>query len=156
MFLDLQLAHWRAISAMADPFSIIAVTQTGLSVAQALTQLIQGLRSAPDELLALSNEVWNLKLVLDDVQELESSHHAPSAHKVDAVNVLLYQIQIKLDLLSNLTAQWGRLTQWGDSFSIGRKDRFSWLKEKARFIKLQSELRELRSNLSTAVGTKTW
>ena len=65
MFLNLQLAHWRAVSAMADPFSIIAVTQTGLTVAQALTKLIQGLRSAPDELLALSNEVWNLKLVLE-------------------------------------------------------------------------------------------
>ena len=152
----MQLAHRRAISAMADPFSIIAVTQTGLSVAQALTKLIQGLRSAPDELLALSNEVWNLKLVLDDVQELESSHNAPSAHKLDAVHALVYQIRIKLDTLSTLTAQWGRLSQWGDSFSIGRRDRFSWLKEKARFIKLQSELRELRSNLSTAVGTKTW
>ena len=45
MFLNLQLAHWRAVSAMADPFSIIAVTQTGLTVAQALTKLIQGLRS---------------------------------------------------------------------------------------------------------------
>ena len=150
------LAHRRAISVMADPFSIIAVTQTGLSVAQALTKLIQGLRSAPDELLALSNEVWNLKLVLDDVQELESSHNAPSVHKLDAVHALVYQIRIKLDTLSTLTAQWGRLSQWCDSFSIGRRDRFSWLKEKARFIKLQSELRELRSNLSTAVGTRTW
>ena len=141
---------------MADPFSIIAVTQTGLTVAQALTKLIQGLRSAPDELLALSNEVWNLKLVLDDVQELESSHNVPSAHKLDAVHALVYQIRIKLDVLSSLIAQWGRLSQWGDAFSIGRRDRFSWLKEKARFIKLQSELRELRSNLSTAVATKTW
>ncbi|KAK0512762.1 hypothetical protein JMJ35_004779 [Cladonia borealis] len=140
---------------MADPFSIIAVTQTGLSVAQALTKLIQALRSAPDELLALSNEVWNLKLVLDDLQELESSHNAPSAHKLDVVHALVYQIRIKLDTLSSLTVQWGRLSQWGDSFSIRRRDRFSWLKEKARFMKLQSELRELRSNLSTAVGTKT-
>ena len=115
---------------MADPFSIIAVTQTGLSVAQALTKLIQGLRSAPDELLALCNEVWNLKVVLDDVQELESRYNAPSAHKLDAVHALVYQIRIKLDALSSLTAQWGRLNQWGDSFSIGRKDRLSWLKRR--------------------------
>ena len=141
---------------MAEPFSIIAVTQTGLSVAQALTKLVHGLRSAPDELLALSNEVWNLKLVLDEVQELESSRNAPSAHKLDAMRALVYQIQIKLDTLSTLTAQWGRLSQWGDSFSIGRRDRFLWLKEKARFKMLQSELRELRFNLSTAVGTQTW
>ena len=156
MFLELQLAHWCAISAMAEPFSIIAVTQTGLSVAQALTKLIHGLRSAPDELLALSNEVWNLKLVLDEVQRLESSRNAPSAYKLDAMHALVYQIQIKLDTLSTLTAQWGRVSQWGDSFSIGRRDRFLWLKEKARFKMLQSELRELRFNLSTAVGTQTW
>ena len=141
---------------MAEPFSIIAVTQTGVNVAQALTKLIRDLRSAPDELLALSNEVWNLKLVLDEVQELKSSRNAPNAHKLDAIHALVYQIQIKLDTLSTLTAQWGRLSQWGDSFSIGRRDRFLWLKEKARFKMLQSELRELRFNLSTAVGTQTW
>ena len=141
---------------MAEPLSIIGVAQTGLSVAQALTKLIQRLRSAPDELLALSNEVWNLKLVLDDVQELVSSHNAPSAHKLDAVHALVYQIQIKLDTLSTLTAQWGRLSKWGDSFSIGRRDRFLWLKEKACFMKLQREIRELRSNLSIALGTQTW
>ena len=93
---------------MADPFAMIAVTQTGLSIAQALTKLIQGLRSAPDELLALPNEVWNLKLVLDDVQESESSQNAPSSHKQDAVHALVYQIQTKLDTLSTLTAQWGK------------------------------------------------
>ena len=109
---------------MAEPLFIIGVAQTGLIVAQALTKLIQRLRSAPDELLALSNEVWNLKLVLDDVQELVSSHNAPSVHKLDAVHVLVYQIQFKLDTLSTLTAQWGRLSKWGDSFIIGRKDRF--------------------------------
>ena len=155
MFQDLHFGRSRPISAMADPFSIIAVTQTGLSVAQALTKLIQSLRSAPDEFLALSNEVWKLKLVLDDVQELESSCNTPSAHKLDAVHALVYQIRIKLDTLSTLTAHWGKRSQWGDSFSVGRRNRFMWLKEKARLIKLQVELRELRSNLSTAVGTKT-
>lgn len=139
---------------MADPFSIIAVTATGLSVAQSLTNLIKDLGGAPDELLALSNEVWNLKLILDDVQELERGSNRPSARKLDSINALVYQARIKLDILSSLITQWGKLSQWGDSFHIGRKDRFLWLKEKGRVIKLQSELRELRSYLSIAVGAQ--
>jgi hypothetical protein len=90
---------------MADPFSIIAVTATGLSVAQSLTNLIKDLGGAPDELLALSNEVWNLKLVLDDIQELERGSNRPSARKLDSINALVYQARIKLDILSSLTTQ---------------------------------------------------
>ena len=140
---------------MADPCSIVSVTQTGLEVAQFLTKLIKDIKSAPDELLALSNEVWNLKLVLDDVQELERSSDESSARKLDSVKALVYQAQIKLARLSTMTIQWGRLSPWGDSFNMGRRDRFLWLKEKGRVMKLQSELRELRSNLAVAVGTQT-
>lgn len=140
---------------MADPFSIVAVTETGLKVAQLLTNIIKDLRDAPDELLALSNEMWNLKLLLDDVQELERSSDERSAGKLDAVKALVYQTRIKLDKLSTMTTQWGRLSPWGDSFNMGRRDRFLWLKEKRRVTKLQNELRELRFNLSTAIGTKT-
>ncbi|MCJ1456758.1 hypothetical protein MMC28_007123 [Mycoblastus sanguinarius] len=138
---------------MADPFSIIAVTASSLKVAQLLSKLIKELRGAPDELLALSNEVWNLKLVLDDVQEAERSSNGPTLRKLDAINALVYQAQIKLDELSTMSTRWGRLSQWGDSFSMGRRGRLLWLKEKGRVIKLQSEPRELRFNLSMAVGT---
>jgi hypothetical protein len=142
---------------MAEPLAIVAVIQTGLHVAKLLTKIVQDLRGAPDELLALSNEVWNLNLVLDDVQELEKTKTSDgaSACKFDAVKALLYQARIKLDILSTMISQWGRLSPWGDLFHMGRRDRFLWLKEKDRVIQLQKDLREIRSNLSIAISSKT-
>ena len=138
---------------MAEPFSIIAVAQTSLQVAQVLTKLVKKLRSAPNELLALSYEVWNLQLVLDNVRELQVDTRLD---KVDAVNAFVYQTRIKLDDLNEMIKGWGRLSQYNDSFLMGKKDRFLWLKDKSRVTELRAELRELRSGLSMAVGTKTW
>ena len=139
---------------MADPFSIIAVTETGLRVANTLTNIIKNLRNAPSELLALSNEIWNLKLVLEDVSELPRDALTSDTEKVATLDVLIYQSKIKLDELSTLISQWGRVSQFGDSFNMGRRDRFLWLKDKGRVVKLQKEVRELRHDLSMAVGTK--
>lgn len=140
---------------MADPFSIIAVTETSFGVAKFLTNIVKDLREAPDELLALSNEAWNLKLVLDEVKEMERNLEKPSASKPDAVQALIYQTRLKLDMLNTMVAQWGRLSPWGDSFNMGRRDRFLWLKQKRRVIKVHGELRELRTNLSTAINLQT-
>lgn len=139
---------------MADPFSIIAVTETGLRVAKTLTTLIQNLRNAPSELLALSNEIWNLRLVLEDVSDLPKDCFASDSGKMATLDALIYQSRIKLDELSALINQWGRLSQFGDSFNMGRRDRFLWLKEKGRVVKLQKEVKELRYDISMAIGTK--
>lgn len=140
---------------MADPFSIIAVTDIGLRTAETLTGFITRLRDAPEELLALSNEVWTLNIVLEDVQELERSPSDARARKMDTTRALVYQARMKLDLLNTMTTQWGRLSPWGDSFTMRKRDKLLWLKEKGCVVRLQTELRKLRNNLSVAMGTGT-
>ena len=98
---------------MANPFSIIQVVDTSTKVAQLLTNLVRDLKGAPDELLALSNEAWTLKLILDEVRELEKSHDEPSARKLDASKALIYQTRIKLDRLTAMINRWGKLSPWG-------------------------------------------
>ncbi|MCJ1394668.1 hypothetical protein MMC18_007548 [Xylographa bjoerkii] len=129
---------------MAAPFSIVAVCETGANVAQKLIQLVKDLVSAPDELLALSNELWNLQLVLDDALQSDRDNRAlpmQNTDKSSVLSALIYQARIKLDELHNMIRRWGKLSQWGDSWNMGRRDRFLWLKDKNRVVKLQAELR---------------
>lgn len=140
---------------MADPLAIVAATATAIKVAKKLTKFLRDIHDAPDELLALSNETWNLKLVLDDVQELKVNVDSLSSQKFDPLHALVHQARLKLDELNTMTAQWGALSQWGDSFDMRKRDRWLWLKNKRRVMILQGELRELRSDLSVAVGAQT-
>ena len=136
---------------MADPFSIVAVIGTGVKVATCLTKLVKDLHNAPDDLLALSNEVWNLKLVLHDVQELGKGLEEQEK-KASPIKLLVFQISAKLDQLDSMTSSWGKLSPFGDKWSMGRRDRFLWMKERTRIAQMRNELRELRSDLLMAIG----
>ena len=143
---------------MVDPFSIIQVTDTAASVAQKLGQIIENLAEAPNEVLALSNELWNLQIVLEDWREMQRDlvgRLTETTSRKDVGGALLFQARVKLDELNNLVSQWGKLSQWGDSWNMGRRDRFLWLREKKRVVQLQGALRELRSNIIAATGIQT-
>ena len=143
---------------MADPFSIISIAGTAASVAQKLSQLIKNLAEAPSEVLALSNELWNLQIVLEDWRETQRDlvgRHDEATGRKDVGGALLFQARVKLDELNSLVSQWGKLSQWGDAWNMGRRDRFLWLREKKNIAGLQGALRELRSNIITATGIQT-
>ena len=89
---------------MADPFGITGIALTGFKVAKHLHDLIIDLSNAPSELLALSNEVCNLKFVLDairdTIQNTEEQHE--SLQKFDRFGPLLFQYATSsIDLLLN-------------------------------------------------------
>ena len=137
---------------MADPYGITAVCTTGFKVAQALHGLIVRLREAPNELLALSNEVCNLKFVLDSVQEAMNDSAKSGASQLSNVGPMLFQARVKLDSLDNLVSKWAKINAWGDSVHIGKIDRFFWLKEKSKVWELQKQLREIRQGLCVLLG----
>jgi hypothetical protein len=93
---------------MVDPFSIISVRETGANVAAKVTQMIKDPASAPDELLALSNEFWNIKLVLDDLRELQKTDAIESEEKLPVVEELVSQSKTKA---------WGKFWQAQVTFS---------------------------------------
>ena len=136
---------------MADPISILSACDIAAKAAGKATKLAKTLINAPDELLALSNELWNFNLVLECVRDLkkQSSDSRPSSN---ATNALLYQAQIKLEEANTLLSQTGRLSEYGDTFKVGRAERFLWLKKRKQVAKLQAELRDLRTNLSLSTG----
>ena len=143
---------------MIDPFSVLEVADTAGSVSKKLTHIIKSLSEAPNELLSLSNELWNFQIVLEDwrqAQQDQSRGITEPAKEKDAGRALLFQARVKVDELNNLVNQWGKLSQWGDSWNMGRRDRFLWLKERKRVIQLQSTLRELRGNIIAAIGIRT-
>ena len=133
---------------MADPFGIVAVSITSLKVAKGLHDLIIDLHNVPNELLALSNEICNLKFVLDSTQEIIREEGEAGIAKYDKLGPLLFQARVKLDQLDNLLAKWGKLGPWGDSFSVKKLDRLFWMKERKTVWELQKQFREIRNNLS--------
>ena len=76
---------------MADPFGIISIALSGLKVAKHLHNLILDLSNAPAELLALSNEVCNLKFVLDAIRDAIQDAEHDSLQKFDRFGPLLFQ-----------------------------------------------------------------
>ena len=141
-----------------DPLSILQIAETAGSVARKLSQIIKNLREAPNEVLALSNELWNLQIILEDwrgIQQDLVGRLPESTSKKDVGGALLFQARIKLDELNNLVRQWGKLSQYGDSWNMGRRDRFLWLRDKKHVVHLQGALRELRSNIIAATGIQT-
>ncbi|KAM0794131.1 hypothetical protein BDR22DRAFT_718474 [Usnea florida] len=67
---------------MADPHRILAVCTISFEVARVIHGLIVRLREVPNELLAFSNDIYNLKFVHDSVLVLHSPHsnHANRMH----------------------------------------------------------------------------
>ncbi|KAL8941725.1 MAG: hypothetical protein Q9211_001701 [Gyalolechia sp. 1 TL-2023] len=137
---------------MAEPYGIISVCTTSFEVARALHGLIVRLREVPNELLALSNEVCNLKFVLDAVQKAMHDNGKSGAPPLSSVGPMLFQARVKLDSLDNLVSKWAKIDAWGDSVHIGKLDRLFWLKEKAKVWELQKQLREIRQGLSVLIG----
>lgn len=137
---------------MADPYGILAVCTTSFKVARALHGLIVRLREVPNELLALSNEVCNLKFVLDSVAKALHDDERSGASQLSNVGPMLFQARIKLDSLDKLISKWAKIDAWGDSVHIGKIDRFFWLKEKTKVWELQKQLREIRQGLIVLVG----
>ena len=84
-----------------EPLGAVASLATVLSVVSNLNQLIRSLRSAPDELLALGNEVADLDLVLSEIESLDRNrnHVRESSY---TLTKLLIKARILLDSVNRL------------------------------------------------------
>ena len=131
---------------MADPYGIASVALSGLRAAKALHNLIIDLSNAPNELLALSNEVCNLKLVLDAVGDA-AKENEQNLQKLDRLGPLLFHTRVKLEKLDALMRKWSKFNRWRE-VRLKRMDRVYWLKERNQVWDLQKQLREIRTNLS--------
>ena len=135
---------------MVEPLGCVAVAETGLILAIKLGRLIKDLQAAPAELLALSNEVCNLKVVLQSVREAISG----GGPKGQVLNVepLLFQASIRFEEIDKIVSRLGQLGPYGNKWNIRTWERFVWHHEKGRIAELLWHLRDIRSNIALAFG----
>lgn len=137
---------------MADPFGCIAVSETGLKLGLAIGKIVQALQSAPDELLALSNEVCDLRLTINGVRQ---TIVASAVQEWPGVEPLLFQASIRFDQVDKIVQKLGQLGPYGTIWNLNTWDRLLWQKEKGKVVTLQKQLRAVRSNLALTLGTQS-
>ena len=140
---------------MAEALGIISLCVEGIFVTKSLVKLINSLQAAPNELLALANEVSNLNFVLQDIRDTFQFRNEVNLRAGNFVPRLLAQASNKLEEVRTILSRWTRLSPHGDSWHIGRRERFLWLKDRSHVIELQTSLKAIRADLSLAVEANT-
>jgi hypothetical protein len=137
---------------MADPLSfsasLLAVLSAGISVGKALNTLIQGYREAPAAITALSNEVSDLVLVLQEVRSraataINGSNLATAIGKADA----------KLEELSIFVESLGLATT--DRTAKKAFDRARWVSKKKRARELKAGLKAVKNDIVLLLSAST-
>lgn len=134
---------------MADPFSIFAgavsVTDVAVKTSLKLGSLISDFRGAPTLILALSNEVIEIRVVLERVKESQQAVQSLRNPQHDAAFLAALDDQltkaktIVTDLESLIT-----------TLSTGNSptERFRWLRKKKHAADLKDELKAVRERIN--------
>jgi hypothetical protein len=136
-----------------DPLSITASAVSLLSFsgscAKDLRKLIHSVRNAPTEILALTNELADLNVLLADLNNTSQAiERAPVRSQADrdfliALVAQLAKADSKITQLHSLASTFSTRTADG---SI-KFQRYAWLKGRSSAIKMQRELAEVRQSL---------
>lgn len=140
---------------MADPLSVsasaIAVLGTGAACANTLWSIIQGIRDAPDELMALSNGVNNLNVIIDEARKVCESlatNDSSTTQFIETLESLLKEAEDVLGALNDLVSKY-KLGVWKLDQSV------SWLCRKTRAKKCLMRLQDTRMNIVVLLTSRT-
>ncbi|KAF2146704.1 uncharacterized protein K452DRAFT_355170 [Aplosporella prunicola CBS 121167] len=129
---------------MAEVVGLIASVATLVESAAKLVKLINRLTDAPDELLALSNEANDLRLLLAEIEKA-------TADQPELQLSLAGSLQNADDKIKALHS----FLQQIDISKIRAKDRLRWVRNRSKVCALQSGFREARLQLSALLATNT-
>jgi hypothetical protein len=137
-----------------DPLSvtagIIAIFQAGSTLSNGLKKIIS-LKNAPDILLALSNEVADIQVVLEDVDNLLREHlEITGTEPVTSIDRVLKKVKSTLLKLQSLLAY--KLTTVKGRGNELRLDRSVWLRLEGEVRELKDEIRGDKVSLSSALS----
>ncbi|KAM0499565.1 hypothetical protein ACHAPB_005890 [Verticillium nonalfalfae] len=143
---------------MADPLSLTASIITVLGVAgatAAAVQKVQEFRNAPLDVIALGNEITDVRLlftVIENTVELKTF----KTTSIETSVGLLALLERARDLLEQIQLIHQRILppgpvgkQNGDKPKISRR---LWVKERKNVVMLLKQLRQTRQNLQTAIS----
>jgi hypothetical protein len=130
---------------MADPLSVTASALTVIEVSSAcakiLLQIIQSHRAAPAQLVALSNEVNDIKTVLDDIKTVCQSIEQEPSPSQGFLDMTSKQLAEAREILVELD---GLLKRF---MPLNSSRRWRWPLNKGKAERLLQKLKEVRSNL---------
>lgn len=139
--------------------SIITVVTIAGTTAKELSHLCRALRDAPTEVHALNNEVVDLQGILRAIQAVADTEDCAGAGQNEAQLGLQTgslkapgaMMIIHLDRAKEKLSELSHLTQ--KCMAKGRSFHFHtvWLRERSKAQALQRELRNIRTNLQTAL-----
>jgi hypothetical protein len=140
---------------MADPLSVIAsaitILATGAACAKNLLSIIQGIRDAPEELVALSNEVNNLNAIIDEARKVYGSlaiDDLSTAQFIETLKRLLKEAGDVLGTLNGLVLKCKSEERTLDQSVL-------WLYRKSRTQKYLTRLQNIRMNIVALLASKT-
>jgi hypothetical protein len=130
---------------MADPISLTASILTLTDAAVGIGKFIARCRDAPAEVLALNNEVNDLRFVLGRVADMyprdaESNMTATlhrAGEKITDLHAVVHQLRLK------------------EGATLSTADRIRWTMMKSKVRRLHTELRYVRLHLNTLLITET-
>ena len=138
---------------MADPLSIIASIIAVVGAAEGVAKTlgkIKTIRNAPDELLALINEVSDLKIILSDIQSYvihNIQRPQISPEELRNISTLINRARDKLLELDQLIQY--RLIKpdsVSDQIKVSRRE---WLRARSTIERFRQSLRDIRLNIVT-------
>ena len=138
---------------MADPLSITASIIAVVGAAEGITKTLakfKSIRNAPDELLALINEVSDLNIILSNVQSYiihNTQKPQISQEELQNISTLINRAKEKLLELDQLIQyQLVKPESIPDRLKVSRRE---WLRARGTIEKLRQSLRDIRLNIVT-------
>ncbi|KAF2137064.1 uncharacterized protein K452DRAFT_312628 [Aplosporella prunicola CBS 121167] len=130
---------------MAEVIGLVASVITLAETAVKLGRLINRLHEAPAELLALSNEIENFRVLLYEVEKVALGNRPQMAEKLS---------ETLCDANSKVLIIRGFLERV-DADDAKAIDRLVWIRHKGKIRTFQSQLRDARLHLSAMLDANT-
>ena len=126
-----------------EPFGATTAALTVIKTLSGFADVVKSFKDAPNELLALNNEVSDLKLVISDIETLDRESNLVR-NSSESLTKLLLEARIKVNALEGLTQE---LVTFGAESNVKIR-RIKWVRTKSKVERLRRELREVRSNIA--------
>ena len=143
---------------MADPLSIIASILAVIGAAETLGKTLNRIRdlmNAPDEVLALSNEISDLTIVLKHVETSIAAADGPVTHveHLKHISVLIKRAQSKLGQLEKIMHD--HLGEVGGANRRSSLLRLQWALLKTKVNTLRVDLRDIKLSIIAQISCVT-
>ena len=134
-----------------DPLGAAASVLTVASAAYKVGQLIRSVKNAPDEIVALSNQIADLKLVIEEIESLDRDSNLQRKSS-ETLTKLLISLRIKFDSLDGYVEELLDVQKYNNL----QTQRIKWATiYKKRAKRLQAELRDMQQNLGTVLAARS-